>query len=182
MGFREVVRRRFMCRAFEDREVSEEKIAALLDAARRYPSAGHTQPQEFVVVRDQRVREELGRAALDQMFLAEAPVVIAVVSDTARSAARYGRHGVEFYSILDGGFASILVLLAAVDGGLGATFVAAFDDEAVAGVLGLPGHVRPIGLIGIGYCSQTPSRHPRRPRQEIVHLDRYGRAPTRVQR
>ena len=98
MEFREVVRRRFMCRAFEDREVSEEKVAALLDAARRYPWAGHTQPQEFVVVRDQRVREELGRAALDQMFLAEAPVVIAVVSDTARSAAQFQREAAETYA------------------------------------------------------------------------------------
>lgn len=176
MEFREVVRKRFMCRAFEDRDVPEEKVEAILDAARRFPSAGHTQPQEFVVIRDRGVKEALGRAALDQMFLADAPVVIAVVSDTNRSAARYGRRGVEFYSILDGGFASMLVLLAAVDEGLGATFVAAFDDDAVGAVLGLPRYVRPIGLIGIGYCARTPSRHPRRPREEIVHLDRYGSA------
>lgn len=174
MEFREVVRKRFMCRAFEDREVPREKVEAILDAAKRFPSAGHTQPQEFIVVRDPGVREALGRAALGQMFLAEAPVLIAVVSDTERSAARYGRRGVEFYSILDGGFASMLVLLAAVDEGLGATFVAAMDDDVVAEVLGLPRKVRPIGLIGIGYCAQAPSRHGRRPPHEIVHRDRYG--------
>ena len=104
-----------MCRAFEDRDVPEEKVESILDAARRFPSAGHTQPQEFIVVRDPGVKEALGRAALDQMFLADAPVLIAVVSDTDRSAARYRRRGVEFYSILDGGFASMLVLLAAVE-------------------------------------------------------------------
>lgn len=173
MEFRDVVRRRFMCRGFEDRDVPEETVEAILDSARRFPSAGHTQPQEFVVVRDRGVRQALGHAALDQMFLADAPVLIAVVSDTDRSAARYGRRGVEFYSILDGGFASMLVLLAAVDEGLGATFVAAMDDDEVRQVLDLPGHVRPIGLIGIGYCAQAPSRHPRRTRQEIVHQDRY---------
>ncbi|HEX6207262.1 MAG TPA: nitroreductase family protein, partial [Actinomycetota bacterium] len=108
MEFREVVRRRFMCRSFEDREVPEEKVEAILDAARRFPSAGHTQPQEFILVRDPGVKDALGRAALGQMFLARAPIVIAVVSDVDRSAAVYGERGVRFYSILDGGFASML--------------------------------------------------------------------------
>lgn len=174
MDFREVVRRRRMCRGFEDRDVSEEKIDEILDAARRFPSAGHTQPQEFIVILDRGIKEALGHAALDQMFLADAPVVIACISDTERSAARYGRRGIDFYSILDGGFASMLILLAAVDEGLGATFVAAFDDDAVRQVLGLPAHVRPIGLIGIGYCAQPPGRHPRRSSEEIVHRDYYG--------
>ena len=163
-----------MCRSFEDRDLPEEKVDAILDAARRFPSAGHTQPQEFVVVRDAALKDALGRAALEQMFLADAPVVIAVVSDTERSAARYGRRGVEFYSVLDGGLASMLVLLAALDEGLGAAFVAAFDDDEVAEILGLPRHVRPIGLIGLGYCAEGPSRHRRRPTEDIVHLERYG--------
>lgn len=173
MQFREVVRKRRMCRGFEHRNVPETKIDSILDSARRFPSAGHTQPQEFIIVRDRTMKEELAHAALDQMFLADAPVVIACISDTKRSAARYGRRGVDFYSILDGGFASMLVLLAAVDEGLGAAFVAAFDDDAVSDVLGLPKHVRPIGLIGIGHCDEPPGRHPRRSENEIIHRDRY---------
>ncbi len=173
MDFGEVIRKRFMCRSFEDRDVPDRKIEAILDAARRFPSAGHTQPQEFVVVRDGGIKEALARAALGQTFLADAPVVLAVVSDTRRSAARYGRRGVDFYSILDGGFASMLVLLSAVDQGLAAAFVAAFDDDEVRAVLGLPRQVQPIGLIGIGYCAEEPSRHPRRALDEIVHRDRY---------
>jgi len=51
--------------------------------------------------------------------------------------------------------------------------VAAFDDDAVRGVLGLPAHVRPIGLIGIGYCAEPQSRYPRRSRDEIVHRNYY---------
>ena len=42
------------------------------------------------MVRDQRVKEELAQAALDQMFVAQAPLVIVVVSDVRRSAQRYG--------------------------------------------------------------------------------------------
>jgi nitroreductase len=174
MDFEQVVRRRRMCRGYTDEDVSDDQIERILDLAGRFPSAGHTQPQEFIVIRDPTIKEDLGRAALGQMFLANAPVVVAVVSDTERSRPRYGQRGVEFYSVVDGAFASMLVLLAAVDIGLGAAFVAAFDDDAVSQVLGLPQHVRPIGLIAIGHCAQPAERVTRRSRREIVHRDRYG--------
>lgn len=174
MNFEQVVKRRRMCRGYTDEDVSDDDLNRILDLASRFPSAGHTQPQEFIVVRDQRVKDSLARAALDQTFLADAPVVVAVVSDTKRSARRYGRRGVEFYSIVDGAFASMLMLLAAVDSDLGAVFVAAFDDGAVSEVLGLPSHVRPIGLIGIGHCAEEPQRHERRRREDFIHRDRYG--------
>lgn len=171
-----VIKRRSMCRRYHDRDVEPEKLARILDLARRFPSAGHTQPQEFIVVRDQAVKDALARAALAQTFLAEAPVVIAVVADTRRSAARYGQRGVHFYSLIDGAFAAMLVLLAAVDQGLGAAFVGAFDDREVQRVLGLPAPVRPIGLIALGYCREGGRRRlPRRRPDEIIHYDRYGR-------
>ena len=162
-----------MCRRFTDEDVPEQVVERILDLGLRFPSAGHTQPQEFVVVRDEGVKRELGRAAFGQTFLADAPVVIAVVSDTKRSAPRYGERGVRFYSVVDGAFASMLILLAAVDAGLGAVFVGAFDDDEVAQVLGLPNRVRPIGLIAIGHCAERAERFARRGPDEIVHRDHY---------
>jgi nitroreductase len=172
--FGRVVKQRRMCREYTDQYVSDEQVERILDLAMRYPSAGHTQPQEFIVIRDQGVKDGLYRAALEQEYVSEAPVVIAVVSDTARSAEVYGRRGIEFYSIIDGAFASMLILLAAVDEGLGAAFVGAFDDGEVSRVLSLPRHVRPIGLISIGHCAERPRKFRRRPRKEILHRDRYG--------
>ena len=174
MDFESVVKRRRMCRDYLDSEVPQEKVERILDLASRYPSAGHTEPQEFIVVRDQRVKEDLARAALDQMFVAEAPLVIVVVSDTRRSARRYGERGVHFYSVIDGAFVAMLILLAVVDEGLGACFVAAFYDREVQEVLGLPPHIRPIGLIPVGYCAEGPRKLRRRSRAQIVHRNRYG--------
>ena len=79
MDFEKVVKKRWMCREYLDKDVLQEKIDCILDFASRYPSAGHTEPQEFIVVRDQRVKEDLAHAALDQMYLAQAPLVIVVV-------------------------------------------------------------------------------------------------------
>ena len=174
MDFETVVKKRRMCREYLDREVPREKLDRILDMASRYPSAGHTEPQEFVVVRDQRVKEDLARAALDQMFVAQAPLVIVVVSDIRRSARRYGERGVHFFSIIDGAFVAMLILLAVVDEGLGACFVGSFYDQEVQEVLGLPQDIRPIGIIPIGYCAEGPRKFARRPRAQIVHSDRYG--------
>ena len=66
--------------------------------------------------------------------------------------ARGGRYvWTYFHSILDGGFAVMVILLAVVDEGLGACFVGAFYVREVRDVLGLPPDVRPTGIIPIGY-------------------------------
>ena len=174
MDFQAVVKRRRMCREYLDRDVPEEKVDNIPEVASRYPSAGHTEPQEFIVVRDQRVKEDLAQAALNQMFVAQAPLVIVVVSDTRRSERRYGERGVHFYSIIDGAFVAMLILLAVVEEGLGACFVAAFYDREVQEVLSLPPHIRPIGVIPLGYCAEGPRKFRRRSRAQIVHRDRYG--------
>jgi len=174
VDFERVVKRRRMCREYSDRDVPQEKLDRILDLASRYPSAGHTEPQEFIVVRDQQVKENLARAALEQMFVARAPLVIVVVSDIRRSARRYGERGVRFFSIIDGAFVAMLILLAVVNEGLGACFVGSFYDQEVQEVLGLPRDVRPIGIIPIGYCAEAPRKFPRRSRTQIVHRDRYG--------
>ena len=173
MDFENVVKKRWMCRKFKEKDVPSEKIEKILQAALKSPSAGHTQPQEYIVIRDQKIKEALGKAALGQMFIAEAPVIIAVVSDKERSAEVYGDRGRNFYSITDGAFSSMLILLSAVSEGLGAAFVAAFDDESVSRVLGLPGSVRPIGLIPIGHCAEKPKKLRRIPRDKILHSNKY---------
>ena len=174
MDFETVVKRRRMCREFLDRGVPQEKIDRILDLASRYPSAGHTEPQEFIVVHNRRMKEDLAHAALDQMFVAQAPLVIVVVSDVRRSARRYGERGVRFFSIIDGAFVAMLILLAVVEEGLGACFVGSFYDEEVQEVLSLPQEVRPIGIIPVGYCAEGPRKFRRRSREQIVHLDQYG--------
>jgi nitroreductase len=175
MDFETVVKKRRMCREFLERDVPQEKIDRILELASRYPSAGHTEPQEFIVVHNRRMKEDLAHAALDQMFVAQAPLVIVVISDVRRSARRYGERGVRFFSIIDGAFVAMLILLAVVEEGLGACFVGSFYDEQVQEVLGLPQEVRPIGIIPVGYCAEGPRKFRRRSREQIVHRDRYGR-------
>ncbi|MEM3105864.1 MAG: nitroreductase family protein, partial [Candidatus Nitrosocaldus sp.] len=174
MEFSELVKRRGMVRSFKSEKVEHEKLVKILTNAVRAPSAGHLQPWEFIVVKDDSMKQRLAEAALKQMFIVEAPVVIVTCVDTERSASRYGERGRRFYSIIDGAYASLLILLTARDLGLGACFVGAYDDEKIARILELPRHVKPIGIIPIGYPAEKPPRYERIPIEQLLHLNRYG--------
>ena len=69
-------------RAFLDREVAEETLLRLLEAARLVPSACNFQEWRFVVVRNAEIRKRLAMAANKQMFVGEAPVVIVCCAET----------------------------------------------------------------------------------------------------
>ena len=171
----EVIRKRKMIRKYDQtREVPDKIINKLLDNASRAPSAGHTQVQEFIVIKeDSSTKRKLRLASVNQEQVEEAPVLIVVCSNTSRSVGRYGKRGKEFYSIIDGAFASMLILLTATNEGLGASFVGAFNDKKVSEILGLPEDVRPIGIIALGYPDEKPARMERIKRDRLVHYERW---------
>jgi nitroreductase len=174
MEFDEVVRRRKMIRAYTDRQVPETIIDRLIANALTAPSAGHTQVQEFVIVTDPKTKRLLRRASVGQEQVEDASVLIIVCSNTSRSVQRYGRRGKDFYSVIDGAFSSMLILLSATNEGLGAGFVGAFEDDKVSEILGLPDHVKPIGIIAIGYPDEKPERLKRIQRDRLVHRERWS--------
>ena len=85
------------------------------------------------------------------------------------------KRGTEFYSVIDGAFASMIILLSAVNEGIGASFVGAFEDDKVTKILGLPVHVKPIGIIALGYPAEKPERFKRLELNNLVHYERYDR-------
>ena len=52
---------------------------------------------------------------------------------------------------MDGGCATMLLLLAAVDEGLGAAFVGTWQMQGLRDELGIPTDVTPLGVIAMGY-------------------------------
>lgn len=174
MEFDELIRERRSVRAFRPDPVPEETIEKLLAAAVQAPSAGNLQAWEFVVVRDREAKRRLARAALEQTFVAEAPVVIVTCRNLLRNSFRYGGRGRDFYSLVDASCASMVLLLAAQNEGLGACFVGAYRDAEVSRVLGLPGHVRPVGIIPMGHPAESPQAVERLPLSEVVRRETFG--------
>ncbi|HZD36441.1 MAG TPA: hypothetical protein VE130_14655, partial [Nitrososphaeraceae archaeon] len=77
-------------------------------------------------------------------------------------------------------FASMIILLSAVNEGIGASFVGAFEDNEVTRILRLPVHVKPIGIIALGYPAEKPERLERIELNYLVHYERYDRSKQRV--
>jgi len=173
-SFTTVVRRRAMIRAYKNDPVPEETIQRLLKYAIRAPSAGNLQPWEFIVVKSLETRAKLAKAAFDQASVASAPVIIVTCADIQRAGSKYGTRG-SFYSLVDTAFASLLILLGAVEQGLGACFVGSYNPEEVTKIFALPDHVRPVGLITLGYPAEAP-RKPgtaKIPLSKVVHAERW---------
>jgi len=173
-SFASVVRRRAMIRAYKSDPVPEEKIQQLLKYAVRAPSGGNLQPWEFVVVKNPETRAKLAKAAMDQTSVATAPVVIVTCADIQRTGGQYGARG-SFFSLVDTAFASLLILLGAVEQGLGACFVGSYNPDEVVKLFALPEHVRPVGLIPIGYPAESP-RKPKTskiPLDKLIHVDKW---------
>jgi nitroreductase len=195
MEFREVVAARRMVRRYTGEPVAPEALERILDAARRAPSAGFSQGQSFVVVTDGDRRRRVAGLCDEPAYVArgldpwisQAPVhVVPCVSRDAyvdryaepdKSASR-GPEGWEVpFWWVDGGASFMLLLLAAVDEGLAAGFLAA-DADGLRSLLGIPDEVAPLGVVTIGHPApdrrSSSLRRGRRPSAEVIHRGRWG--------
>ncbi len=165
----EVIKKRCSVRRYQATPVPEEAIGQLLEAARWAPSAGNLQPWFFYVVRSQGVKECLAAAALEQRFIAQAPVVIVVCAEPERSGRVYGERGRRLYCYQDTAAAVQNILLAATAMGLGTCWVGAFHEDRVRECLAVPPHRVPVAIIPVGYPAEEPvHRTTRREPEEIV--------------
>jgi nitroreductase len=173
MELLEAIKGRRSVRAFKQQDVPEETVEKLIDAARHAPSAGNIQPWTFVIVRNLKVKKKLARAALNEAFVEEAPVVIVVCANEKRSSSGYGKRGENLYCIQDTAAATQNILLTAYSLGLGACWVGAFNENEAKKVLRVPSGIRPVAIIPVGYPNETPSQRNKRPLSQIMRYETF---------
>lgn len=169
----EAIKGRRSVRAFKRKEVSDEYVDRLIDAARWAPSAGNIQPWEFIVIRRPEIKKALAEAALDQSFIEEAPVVIVVCANEVSSSQGYGIRGKALYCIQDTAAAAQNIHLVAYSFGLGTCWVGAFEEDEARRILKIPAGVRPVAIIPVGYPAEDPRPQTRRPVNQIVHNELF---------
>jgi len=164
-------------RSYEKKDVPNELIGQMVEAAVRAPSAGNIQPWEFIVVKDIEKKKELYGAALKQRHVQEAPVVIVVCADPEKSADKYGERGESLYCIQDTAAAIENMLLTAHSLGLGTCWVGAFEDDEVRRILNIPQKLKLVALITVGFPKGhvKPTKPSRIPFENITFIDEYGK-------
>jgi len=171
MDVLEAIKGRRSIRAFKSEDVPPEIVEKLIDAARWAPSAGNIQPWEFIIVRNPEIKRRLVEAALGQTFIEEAPVVIVVCADEARSSQGYGLRGKTLYCIQDTAAATQNIHLTAYSLGLGTCWVGAFREEEARAILKIPPGIRPVAIVPVGYPAESPPPRSKRTIGQIVHYE-----------
>jgi len=171
MEFAEVVRRRRIVRHFAPDPIEHEVLVRIAATAQRAPSAGFSQGQRVVIVtepdRKRRLAELVGEGFYTERgfdpWISEAPALFVPAVSAKVYVDRYNEPdkrdpsqppGTEDewdvpYWWMDVGCTVMLILLAAVDEGLGAGF-AGGDFDGVRAELGMPEEYTPVGVIPVG--------------------------------
>jgi len=199
MELREAIRSRRMVREFDPAvPVGADVLRDLVDLATRAPSAGFSQGWAWVGLVGEQT-DAFWAATTDPSAepdawlrrMRTAPALVLCLSDPDAYLDRYAEpdkgwadrsleHWPVPYWDTDVAMGAMLILLGAVDLGLGALFfgVPAGRHDAVKEALGIPPRLRVVGVVAVGRAvphPRSPSlRRGRRGVEEVLHLGRYG--------
>ena len=200
MELADVVRARRMVRRYDPaRPVPDAVLVRALEAATRAPSAGFSQGWDFLVLRTSAERTAFWRAASADVDapdswlagLMTAPALVLCLSDPEHYLDRYAepdkgwadrdpaRWPVPYWDV-DTGMAALLILLTAVDEGLGGCFFGVPPERhvAVREAFAIPMTRRLVGVVSLGYAVPHPKspslRRGRRGLGEVTHWGRFG--------
>jgi nitroreductase len=167
----DAIRARRNVRSYTDEPIEPAQLDQILEAGRRTPSSRNWQPWDFVVVTDREQLRELATVWIGAGHVAGSAATIALVVavyEEARDAA------IAQYDI---GQATMSIMIAAADLGIGSGHSAVGEQELAQRLLGLPPDRICAYLIALGHPADRPlaplTKINRRPFEEVVHRGRY---------
>jgi nitroreductase len=167
----DAIRARRNVRSYEDRPIPQEDVDRVLEAGRRAPSSRNGQPWDFVVVTDRAALEKLARVWEYGAHVAQSAATIALVLPSGGDASD------REIAAYDLGQATMAMMVAAVDLGIGSGHSAVGDHALARELLELPEDRDAVYLLALGYPADRPLRPLRRPNrrpfEEVVHRGRW---------
>lgn len=188
MEFSELVKKRRSIHYFTADEVSHEDLIYILEAARWAPSAGNSQPWRFIIIRNSENIQKVWETTTSiefpvssrksvpvtpQNFIKKAPVLIVVCTDIRVYRGKQSSIHADLYCIQDSANATMNLLLAVTDRGLGACFVGMFREEAHMDVLNLPPGIKPVAIIPIRHTKSKEKPRSRKSLEELIYYETY---------
>lgn len=185
---------RSMRRLDPDRDVSDDDLRTIVDAATRGATGGNSQPVRWLVVRDPELRRRVGEVYREQARLRlrvydEQAATNPQAARMLRSANHLAEHMGEAPALVipcargqrgrveSSVFPAVQnLMLAARALGLGTTLttIHLFDEGTVREILGIPEDVNTFAIIPVGYPLGRWGEAPRRPSGEVTYWDRWG--------
>jgi nitroreductase len=167
----DAIRSRRNVREFAERPVAAEDLDRLLEAGRRAPSARNWQPWDFILVAEREKLADLAGVWRGAWHVANAPAAIALVAPVVQDGTR--RDLLQY----DLGHATMAMMLAAADLGIGTGHASVQDQELARRILGFPEDHFCAYLVSVGYPADRPRtplwRPNRRPFDDVVHREHW---------
>lgn len=125
MNFVDIAKQRFSVRSYINKEIPQEKLDLILEAAHVAPTAANQQPVKLLVVKSARSKEKLSKAA----NIYNAPIAIIVCSDSTQAWTRPfdGKKTTD----IDASIITDHMMLAATEQGLGSVWICYFKPDVV---------------------------------------------------
>lgn len=177
--FMQIIKNRRSVRKFEDKEVEKEKLDQVLEAVQWSQSWANTQCWEVIVIREQKVKDQLqetmakGNPATNTIV--QAPVLLALCAKLQSSGYYKEQVTTKFgdWFMFDIGLATQNICLAAHALGLGSVVVGLFDHDKAEEVLQVPQGYELVTIIPLGYPAKTPKTPERRAIEDFTHYVRF---------
>ena len=170
MNVSEAIRMKRAVRQFTDQPLSDDEVAAILQAGRRAQSSKNTQPWEFIAIQDKGTLKSLSECGTYAGHLAGAALGVAILTpDPAQ----------RFSIMLDAGQAAAYMQLAAWELNIGSCLATIYDLDAARALLGYPDEFHLYISISFGYpvdkayLTTPPQIGGRKPLEDIVHWERW---------
>lgn len=185
MEFSDILKQRRSIRRFKQQEIPLSILTDLIDAAAVAPSGANNQPLRYVLIREKELLKAVFeqtawgghvRPRRDPEFGVTSPTAFLAVC-----AADQGNQTPTPAAAVDAGAAIQSILFRAVDLGLGACWIGAFNRRNVNELLRLDG-LTAIYLVGLGYPAETPVLQRIRmgdstkyflDEQDVIHVPKY---------
>ena len=164
----DVIRKRYSCRAYQEKSIEQDKLDIILEAARLAPSAKNTQDWRFVVVTDRDMKSQVAGTTNRPEVFEKAGAIITACSnsdDVMRCGQAIGP--------IDVAIALEHISLQAADLGLGTCWIGSFDADKVRQILAIPDDLIIVELMALGYPAGSKPEPKREPIEKIVCYDTW---------
>ena len=174
-----IIQSRRSIRRYKEKDIPDDILIKLLEAARWAPYWANTQCWNFVVVKDNEKKKKIQAAISPRnpssLAIVNAPVLLVVCGQLKKSGYYDNQFPTKFgdWFMFDLGLATQNFCLAAHDSGLGTVIVGLFDHDKVGEIIKLPAEHEVLVLIPLGYPDHEPSPPKRREMQEFVYSDTF---------
>jgi len=171
MDVKKAIEKRRSIRKYQDKEISDDLIKELIDAARLAPSGLNTQPSKYLVVKDSEIKNKLRENGIfSQDFVYQASAIIVCCADPGAYKERSEKfdNPNEIRAIRDLSIASSFLVLRATELGLGTCYVGWINREKIRDILDIPRDYRIPYVITVGYPAEQPESTSRKNIDEIL--------------